>query len=195
MNLQKKVTLSALLAALFLTLIPAQAEVSWAQVKKKAESAKDYAIKYKYDGPNGKYDFDYRWSPDKVRTEITGSKSDPTKRGTVIVYDKGWNADKVRAKTGGGSITRNLTHKDVAGRPFYQSLFGMIFKETDKLGKPTVTKSGKDTKFTFKAPEGDYSVWANDSGEIVKTEAIKDRVKEIREISNFQWNSSPQFGF
>lgn len=193
--MQRKVTLSALLAALFLTLLPAQAEVTWDQVTKKINSAKDYQVKYKYDGPSGKFDFDYRWSPDKIRTEITDSKSEPSRRGTVIVYDKAWAADKVRAKTGGGSIVRNLTHKDVVGRPFHQSLFGMILSETAKLGKPTVSASGKDTKFTFKSPSGDYAVWTNANAEIIKTETTKDRVKEIRQLSSLKWNSSPDFGF
>lgn len=193
--MQRKITLSALMAALFLTLLPAQAEVTWDQVKKKIGSAKDYEVKYKYDGPSGKFDFDYRWSADQIRTEILESKSDPSRRGTVIVFDKSWAADKVRAKTGGGTIVRNLTHKDVVGRPFHQSLFGMILEETSKLGKPAVATAGKETKFTFKAASGNYTVWANANGEIVKTEATKDRVKELRNFSSLKWNSSPKFGF
>ena len=118
------------------TVLPAQAEVTWNQVKQKIKSAKDYSVSYKYNGPSGIFDFDYRFAGDKVRTEIVDSKSDRSRRGTVIIYDKSWKADKIRAKTGGGMIIRNLTHKDVKGKPFHESLFGIILKQTDAAGKP-----------------------------------------------------------
>lgn len=187
----RNIWLTALLAATLFTLIPAQAEVSWNQVKSKIKSAKNYTVTYKYDGPSGVYDMDYRWSPDKIRTEIVKSPKDRSKRGTVIVYDKSFSADKVRAKTGGGFIVRNLTHEDVKGKPFYQSLFGMILDQVSSLGQPKASKSGSNTLFSFS--NGKYKVWADANGDIVKTKRKDGLVDETREFTTFKWNGSPDF--
>lgn len=192
MNTWRKIWLSVIATAFVATILPAQAEVTWDAVKSKITGAKDYSVIYKYNGPNGIFDFDYRWAGDKIRTEITNSKSDPTRKGTVIVYDKSWKADQVRAKTGGGMITRNLTHKDVVGRPFHQSLYGMILDQVKTLGKPKVTAQGDKTQFTFGA---DYTIWANAKGEIIKTERKDGKTKEVREFLTHKWNTSPAVGF
>jgi hypothetical protein len=193
MNTWRKLWLSVIATAMIASILPAQAEVTWDQVKQKITSAKDYSVTYKYHGPKGQYDFDYRWGgPDHIRTEITGSKSDSSKKGTVILYDKGWKADQVRAKTGGGVITRNLTHKDVVGTPFATSLFGMILDQTKALGKPKVSAQGGKTQFKFGK---DYTVWANDKAEIVKTERKDGNSDETREFLTHRWNSSPATGF
>ena len=195
MNTFRKLWLSVLCAAVMISVLPAQAEVTWDQVKKKITGAKDYTVMYKYSGPNGIFDFDYRFAGDKIRTEITDSKSDASRRGTVIVYDKSWAADKVRAKTGGGLITRNLSHDDVKGRPFHQSLFSMILNQVNGLGKPAVSASGANTKFVFKAPGGSYTILANANAEIVKTERKDGKDNEVRQLSGHRWNTSPTMGF
>lgn len=195
MNTLRKFWLTVLCAAVMVSILPAQAEVTWDQVKKKATSAKDYSVIYKYNGPSGIFDFDYRWAGDKIRTEVTDSKSDKSRRGSVIVYDKGWDANKVRAKTGGGVIVRNLDHADVKGRPFYQSLYGMILSQVASLGKPTVSAAGANTKFTFKAPGGAYTVWANPNAEIIKTERKDGKQNEVREFLSHKWNTNPSVGF
>lgn len=192
MNIWRKLWLTIVATALVASTLPAHAEVTWDQVKQKINGAKDYSVTYKYNGPNGIFDFDYRWAGDKIRTEITNSKTDPTRKGTVIVYDKSWKADQVRAKTGGGMITRNLTHKDVVGRPFHQSLFGMILDQTKSLGAPKVTQQGDKTQFKF---GNDYTVWANSKGEIIKTERKDGTAKEVREFLTHRWNNSPAVGF
>lgn len=193
MNTWRKLWLSVLATALIAAVLPAQAEVTWDQVKQKITSAKSYSVTYKYNGPQGIYDFDYRWGgPDKIRTEVTQAKSDPSRKGSVIVYDRSWKADQVRAKTGGGVITRNLTHKDVAGRPFATSLYGMILDQVKSLGKPKATAQGDKTLFTFGS---EYSIWANSKGEIVKTERKDGRGKEVREFSNAKWDNNPAVGF
>ncbi len=192
MNTWRKLWLSVVATALLASVLPAQAEVTWDAVKNKIKSAKDYQVTYKYNGPQGIFDFDYRWAGDKIRTEITNSKSDPTRRGTVIVFDKSFAADKVRAKTGGGVIVRNTNHKDVEGRPFHQSLFDMILGQVASLGKPTVTQQGKNTMFSFKDAGGTYNIWANENAEIVKTERRVDRTDETREFLTHRWNSSPK---
>ena len=195
MNTFRKLWLPVIATAMLATVLPAQAEVTWSQVQQKIKSAKDYSVKYKYNGPSGKFDFDYRFAGDKVRTEIVDSKSDRSRRGTVIVYDKGWKADKIRARTGGGMIIRNLTHKDVKGKPFHESLFGIILKQTAAAGKPRAKAIGNQTKFTFKSARGSYSVWANDKAEIQKTERNDGKDREVREFGALKWNSSPKMGF
>ena len=192
MNTWRKLWLSVFATALIASILPAQAEVTWDQVKSKITGAKDYTVVYKYNGPQGIYDFDYRYAGDKIRTEVTNSGTDKSKVGSVIVYDKGWKADQVRAKTGGGVITRNLTHKDVAGRPFATSLYGMILDQTKGLGKPVVSASGGKTQFKF---GNAYTVWANDKAEIVKTERKDGKGKETREFTTHKWNTSPSVGF
>lgn len=193
MNTWRKLWLSVLATALLTAVLPAQAQVTWDQVKQKITSAKDYSVTYKYNGPNGIFDFDYRWGgADKIRTEITNAKSDPSRKGTVIVYDKGWKADQVRAKTGGGVITRNLTHKDVQGRPFATSLYGMILDQVKSLGQPKVSTQGDRTQFSFGS---DYIIWANSKAEIVKTERKDGKAKEVREFLTHKWNTSPAVGF
>lgn len=172
----------------------ASAQVSWDAVKKKAESAKNYHVTYKYQGPRGQYDFDYAYSPQAIRTEILRSRSASSRVGTVILYDKKWNADRVRAKLGSGLITRKTTHKDVVETPFYRSIFGMVF---DQIGgaKPRTKKSGSKTIFTFKTAEGSYKVWANSKAEILKTERRTRGKKEIRRFVGHRWNSNPKFDF
>ena len=192
MNTLRKLWLSVFATVLIASVLPAHADVTWDQVKAKINGAKDYSVTYKYNGPQGTYDFDYRWAGDKIRTEIINAKSDPSRKGSVIVYDKSWKADQVRAKTGGGVITRNLTHKDVVGRPFHQSLFGMILDQVKGLGKPTASSAGGKTTFKF---GGSYTIWANDKAEIVKTERKDGKSNETREFSGYKWNTSPAVSF
>ncbi|MBI3927319.1 MAG: hypothetical protein HY319_17410 [Armatimonadetes bacterium] len=189
----------ALVGALVLNATGAQAEVTWDAVVKKLKSAKDYTVKYEYEGPKGKFEFDHRivdpnGSP-KVRTEILNSKSEPGKKGTVLVYDPAWNKDKVRAKIGGGAITRNLTHKDVVDTPFYQGIFTIVMDQVAKCGKAAISKDGDKTVFRFKCGGGTYTVWANANAEIVRTERIADKVKEVRQFSSITWNSGPNVSF
>ena len=183
----------ALIGFLFLS-NAASAQVSWSAVKKKVKSAKNYHVTYKYKGPRGQYDFDYAYSPKAVRTEILRSKSARSRVGTVILYDKKWNAKRVRAKLGSGLITRKTTHKDVRETPFYRSIFGMVF---DQIGgaKPKVKKSGSKTIFTFKTGNGSYKVWANSKAEILKTERRTKKGKEIRRFVGHRWNANPKFTF
>lgn len=195
MNTLRKIWLSTLCAVVMASVLPASAQVTWDAVKNKIKSAKDYTVTYKYNGPQGIYDFDYRWSPEAIRTEITDSKSDRSRRGTVIVYDKSWDAERVRAATGQGTIVRNLTHPDVVGRPFHQSLYQMILDQLDTLGQPTVSQSGDNTRFVFRAPGGNYTVWANANAEIIKTERKDGRSDEVRELRSHRWNVSPNFQF
>jgi len=191
----RKVWLTALVAAVLVSLAPVQAETTWAKVKAKAAGAKDYTVLYKYDGPSGVFDFDYRFAGDKVRTEITAAPKDASRRGTILVFDKSWAADKIRAKTGGGMIVRNLSHKDVTGKPFYQSLFGMIIKQASALGAPKVKAAGDKTLFTFGSGASTYKIWANDKAEIVKTERKDGRELEVREFLTHNWDTSPSMGF
>jgi hypothetical protein len=178
-----------------LLVLPCWAEVSWDKVESKLDSKKPYSVTYKYQGPNGKYEFDYRFAGSKIRTEILSSKSDPSKRGTVIVYDRDWNADRIRAKTGGGLIIRSLTHKDVAGRPFHQSLFAMIAEQVSSLGKPTASSEGSLTKFQFGKGANGYVVVADSDGNVVRTERQVDRVKEVRGFSGLSWSKPSELGF
>lgn len=184
----------ASLLSVFLLASAASAEVSWSDVKKKVNGAKSYSVIYKYSGPRGKFDFDYAFTGNGVRTEILRG-SDKSKIGTVIVYDAGWNKDRVRAKTGGGTIVRNITHDDVKDTPFYRSIYGMIFDQVDKLGTPKATASGKNTVFTFKGAGGQYRIWANENGEIVKTERKDKREKETRRFATHKWNNNPSTDF
>lgn len=167
------------------------ADVTWDAVKKKVADGKSYQVDYKYDGPKGQFKFDYRSVvPGKIRSEIKESKSDSSKVGTVVVYDADWNKDKVRAKSGGGLVTRNTTHKDVEDTPFIEPVFNLILRQCGG-GSPKTISEGDKTRFEFKTGSGTYAVWANGSGEIVKSERIDKRVKEVREFSNIRWNSNP----
>ena len=186
----------ALITAALVSLVASSAfaAVTWDAVKKKATGAQDYSTIYKYSGPKGDLKFDYRCVlPGKIRTEILESKPDGSRVGTVLVYDSAWNKDKVRAKTGGGMITRNTTHKDVADTPFYQPIYSLILNQVS--GAPTVSADGGKTRFDFKTGTGKYSIWANDAGEILKTERTDGRDKETREFSNIKFNSKPSVDF
>lgn len=171
-------------------------EVSWDAVKKKVSDGKSYQVDYKYDGPKGNFKFDYRCNvPDKIRSEIMASKSDSSRVGTVVLYDTTWNADKVRAKSGGGLITRLTTHKDVEGTAFIKPVFSLVLEQAGG-GKPSAVAEGDKTRFEFKTGGGKMTIWANGSGDIVKTERIDTASKtpEIREFQSIRWNSSPDFG-
>lgn len=190
---QKSLKTLCTLGFLFSLFLPAQAKVTWEQVEKRIKASKDYVVKFNYNGAQGLYDFDYRYASkgSKIRTEITNSKSDRTRIGTIIVYDKGWNAGKVRAKTGSGFIVRNLTHKDVKGRPFHEGIFQIILREL--VGQPTkATARGKFTLFQFR--DGS-SIRVNDKAEIVETKRVDKGKREIRKFYNHEWNGSPSTGF
>lgn len=190
----KALKISTILLTLFLVTSAASAEVSWDAVKKKIASAKDYHVDYSYSGPRGDYDFDYAYAGNTVRTEIKKSKPDKTKTGTVILFDKNWNSDRIRAKTGSGLITRKLNHKEVVDTPFYRSLMGMILEQIGSAKPQTKEVSGK-TLFTFKVAGGSYRVWANKDAEIVKTERKTSEGDETRSFSNYKWNKSPKLNF
>ncbi len=191
MNTWRKLWLTIFATALVVS--TAHAEVSWDKVKGKITSAKDYSVDYKYDGPQGKYEFDYRFagSGSNIRTEITKAKSDPTKKGTVIVYDKSWNEGKIRAKTGGGMIVRNLTHDDVQDRPFHEGIFQMILRQVGSE-TPSAKAEGSNTRFKFKSG---YEIVANGKGEIIETRRKHKKQDEEREFKNHKWNNSPKTGF
>lgn len=191
MNTWRKLWLTIIATAFVAS--SAHAEVTWDKVKGKITSSKDYTVTYKYDGPQGKYEFDYRFAGggSNIRTEITKSKSDPTRKGTVIVYDKSWDADKIRAKTGGGMIVRNLTHKDVEDRPFAEGIFQMILRQVGSE-TPSAKAEGSNTRFQFKSG---YEIVANGKGEIVETRRKHKKVDESRWFDNHGWNNSPKTGF
>lgn len=169
------------------------AEVSWDQVKSKIKKAQDYTVNYHYEGPNGNWDFDYRYANKgaNIRTEIVGTKTDKSKVGTVIVFDKAWNADKIRAKTGGGLIIRNLSHADVQGRPFHEGVFQKILSDVGSVA-PSAKAAGSDTIFTF---AGGYRITANSNGEIVETRRVEKGKTELRQFDGLKWNTSPNTGF
>lgn len=178
-------------ALVFAVSASAFADVTWDAVKKKVKDGKSYEVDYRYDGPKGNFKFDYRAIlPGKIRTEIKDSKSDSSRVGTVIVYDADTAKDKVRYRTGGGVMTRNTSHKDVKGTPFAQPLFDLILEQVGG-GQPTTVAEGGRTRFEFKTGGGKYTVWANDNGDMVKTERIDNNQKETREFTSIKWNTNP----
>ena len=186
----KTLTMGRLVSAacILASSLSAFADVTWDQVKKKVEDGKSYQVDYKYDGARGNFKFDYRAIvPGKIRSEIKSSSSDASRVGTVVVYDADWNKDKVRAKAGGGLLTRNTTHKEVAGTAFVKPVFSLVVEQAGSA-KPTVTAEGGRTRFDF---AGGYSVWANGAGDIVRTERKDGTSKEVREFNSIKWNSNP----
>lgn len=183
---------TALLAACSLH---AFAETTWDAVKKKVADGKSYSVEYKYDGPKGKFKFDYRAVvPDHIRSEIKEA-SDQSRVGIVAVYDASWK--QVRYKSGGGIIPRNLDHPDVKGTAFMTPVFSLIMDQVGG-GKPSsTTAEGDRTRFEFKTGAGRFTVWARDNGDIAKTERIDSatKEKETREFNAIQWNSNPATGF
>ena len=175
--------------------LAAFADVSWDSVKQKAASASNYEVIYRYDGPKGKFKFDYRINtPDHIRTEILESNDASKGAGTIIVYDAAKSKDKVTIKTGGGFLNRNLTHKDVDGTPFYQSVFSLILKQIGG-GTPKASKDGDRTRFDFATGGGTFKVWADTSGDITKTERVDSHERETREFSGIKFNSNPKTSF
>ncbi|MCA9781096.1 MAG: hypothetical protein KC800_30460 [Candidatus Eremiobacteraeota bacterium] len=181
MNTLRKLWLTVLCAAVLTAVLPAQADVTWDSVKNKIKSNKNYNLTYDYNGPSGIFTFDYDYNDGSIKTEIKNSKSDPTRKGTVIIYKKG--AKQVIASTGSGTIARNLDHKDVVGRPFHVSIWEMILGQVGGTPKAYDFKGGK--KFVF---PGGYTIWADKDSNIVKTERKDGTTPETREFSNIQWN-------
>jgi len=183
-------------ACLVATSLHAFADVTWDAVKKKVADGKSYSVEYKYKGPKGDFKFDYRTIvPGKIRSEIKESKTDSSKVGVIAVYDTEWNKDKVRFYSGGQPITRNTTHKDVEDTPFATPVFSLVLNQIGSASASAAAE-GDRTRFEFKTGSGKYTVWANKSGEIVKTERIdnKEKTPEVREFSQIQWNNNPNCG-
>ncbi len=160
--------------------------VTWDDVKKKARSG-NFQVLYKFEGDRGDFEFKQQYAGDKIRTEILKSKSDPSRRGTVVYYDKSWKADAIRAKIGGGVIVRKLSHDDVEDTAFYRSIFDLIFTDTDACGEPEASKQGSKTRFSFRCPGGYYKVWVNEKAEIIKSEENTDRYKQSRRFFGYEW--------
>ena len=180
-------------ACILATTVHAFADVTWDAVKKKVADGKSYSVDYKYKGPKGEFDFDYRCIvPGKIRSEIKSSKSDSTKVGSIVVYDTDWKSDKVKAKSGGGIITRNTTHKDVEDTPFATPVFNLVLSQIGSA-TPKAIAEGDKTRFEFKTGGGKYTVWANSDADITKTERIDTKLKEpeIREFKSIHWNNNP----
>lgn len=183
------------------TQVQAQAN-NWNAVKQKALGATSYKLNYDYSGERGVVKFDHAavLAGPKVRTEVL--RGSDRNVGTVIVFDPGFSTEKVRAKMGMGTITRALTHKDVANTPFYQPVYTMIINELN--GFPTMKVAGtenvrgqKTTVYEFTGKSAlVYKVWTNDKNEIVKTERKQGgKVLETREFRNIQWDCSPKVDF
>ena len=177
-----------------LAAVSACADVSWDAVKQKVNSAKSYEVTYKYEGPRGTFKFNYRCVVSnqyaKIRTEFLES-SDASKRGIVVLYNGERDKDKVTAIVGGGAIPRKTSHKEIHGTPFYQPLFALILHQVADAGTPIRSVEAGRTRFSFKTGSGTYSVWANDSGDVVRTERNDGHEKETREISNIRWDCNP----
>lgn len=196
-------TLAVAFAAVLFLAGQAEAQANnWNAVKQKIQGAKDYTLKYDYTGDKGVFKFDYAvvLAGPKVRTEVLrGSERNV---GTVIVFDPSFATDKVRAKIGMGRVTRDLTHKDVAGTPFYQPIFTMIMTELNSYGAPKVVgtesvRGVQTTKYQFTGPSAIlYTVWVNGNNEIIKTEKKKSgKVIETRDFRDIQWNVNPKVDF
>lgn len=181
MNTLRKLWLTVLCAAVLTSVLPAQAGPSWDDVKSKINKNKSYTLIYDYEGPSGIYTFDYAYAPNDIKTQITNSKSDPTRKGTVIIYKGG---DKVIANTGSGTIARNLDHADVVGRPFHQSIWKMIFDQLPG-STPKSTKEWKSggSKFIW----SNYTVYADKDANIVRTERKDGTTPEVREFKSITW--------
>jgi hypothetical protein len=180
-------------ACILATTVHAFADVTWDAVKKKVADGKSYTVSYKYDGPKGNFKFDYRTVvPGKIRSEIKESKSDSTRVGIVAVYDTAADKGQVFFKSGGSVINRNLTHKDVVDTPFATPVFSLVLNQIGSASAKAVSEGDK-TRFEFNTGSGKYTVWANASGDITKTERIDNsaKSKEVREFTNLKWNNNP----
>jgi hypothetical protein len=186
--------LFSLLLVFLATTLDGRAAVSWDEVALKVRSSRAYDVRYSYVGDQGQYVMDYRYNGDgpKVRTEILSSKTNRTHVGTVILYDVDWNAEKIRVKTGGGIIVRNLTHKDIVERPhFHRGIFHIILERVG-TAVPKVQDVGRDTLFTF--PTG-ASIRANAKAEIVEVRHHEKGTDSVKKFSSHRWNDSPGLGF
>lgn len=169
------------------------ADTTWDAVKKKFAGASAYELNYSYSGPKGNYKFHYAVvMPDKVRTDIVESSSNPERVGFVTVFA---GKDKVLIKAGGGVIPRKLTHADVAGTTLYQPMLKWVVDQANAGGTPTKTNEGGKTRFTFKTGDGTLSIWANDSGDITRTERNDGHTKEIRDLGTIKYGGSPKVDF
>jgi hypothetical protein len=185
MNTLRKLWLTVLCAAVLTSVLPAMAGPTWADVRGKAENSKAFTLTYDYKGTiddkPGTATFQYTYNgPKDIKTVLTKC-SVPSKKGAVLIYKGG---DKVLANTGGGTIARNLDHKDVTGRMFHQSIWKMIFDQLP--GKnPKSTKEWKNggSKFIWSG----YTIYANKAGDIVQTERKDGTTPETRKFKSISW--------
>jgi hypothetical protein len=168
------------------------AEVSWEQVKERIRDSRSYEVLFVYEGEQGRYTMNYRFAGSKVRTEVLSSETHPHHAGTVILFDRDWNPDKVRIKTGGGLLMRNLSHNDVVERPhFHRGLFQIALERLGGL-TPRTRQVGKDTLFLFGSK---LKVRVNEKAELVE---IDDRGKgrgSLKKFSGHKWNGPPDLEF
>lgn len=181
MNTLRKLWLTVVCAAVLTSVLPAMAGPSWNDVYSKMNGLKDYHINYDYDGPQGNYKFDYDYKGGDINTTILKSKSDPSRKGTKIIYKKG--AKQVIASTGSGTIARNLDHKDVVGRPFHESIWTMIFNQLPGKGKSAPKSTAEWGSGGSKFIWSNYTIYADSNGHIVKTERKDGTTPETREFS------------
>ncbi len=187
-----------LLIGVLAFVVPAWSEVTLDSVKEKLKSAKQYHVKLHYDGPWGVYDIDYSCAlvngkdglHTEIRTEIERSeKSDYN--GTVLLYDESWARDRVRIRTNGGIVVRNVSHPEIKGRAIHESLFQLFLDKTQ--GCPVEHfPSGEETLFTFRTPDGFYRVWVTPSSEIRLIESVEEGKKVTRRFFSTELKTAPR---
>ncbi len=185
------------LSAVLLNASSSQAATTWDAVKKKIEGCKDYSLTYAYNGPKGKFNFEYVYiaSPMKVRTKIL--RGSDRNVGTVTIYDKDKDANTVAYRVGSSQLKRSLDHKDVTGTAFYQGVYTLVLSNvkgaTPKVSAGETMKGKATTLFEFNVGAGGtYKIWATDDGDIVQTQKIEGaKVTEERKFSDIKWDSNP----
>ena len=176
----------------------AWSEVTFESVKARLKSASQYHLKMHYDGPWGIFDLDYSFAMVKgknglhkeIRTEIERANN-PDYNGTVFLYDESWDPEKIRIRTNGGIVLRNVSHPEIKGRALSESLFQVI---QDRARGCSVESSlnGDETLFSLKTTDGFYRVWVTPASDIRLIISVEDGQRVTRRIYASEVNPDPR---
>ncbi|MCA9776297.1 MAG: hypothetical protein KC800_06255 [Candidatus Eremiobacteraeota bacterium] len=133
---------------------PATADSPWAKTLAKMTSREGYALNYSYEGPEGKFLFQYivQGAGSKILTEVLEGSARGS--GTRIYYEPAKDKDNVFMETAIVTLRRSLEARDIKDSSLYQPLFAQIVGELPAQSPSETLPFGEGHMFVFGKKEG-----------------------------------------
>jgi hypothetical protein len=167
----------------------AVAEDAWRGAIQKVRGSAGYALRYRYQGPDGNFLFQYQSkTAGSIRTEILpGSKQHA---GTVIVYDPSVSREYVTVKNDWIQLRRSVGSKDIKDTSLVTPLYQQLIAKVDAWNvTPQVSTEEPGLKrLEFTKGNEVQEIYLNDRSEIVRYRHLKGgKVHEQLDFQTIDW--------